>query len=275
MCHVYINAYVNRTSNHLLSIINLFFYAQILPNEKNEKNKTFSIKPHPLFKIKDTLPSKNIHICPCEKKINLTNKLFSDKKINLHKMKEIYEQFIYAPNLEIFSNEDVPIADIAIHIRSGDIFKNNIHPFYAQPCLDFYIKLCKSNLNIVIVYENEINPVIPLLKIYCKNKNLTNIKFYSNHVHKDIYILSRSKKLVFSNATFCVIPFVISKTIKQVLIPQSVDRQGFKVTGNDIYPINFKNYIYNWKNTTEQLKQMQEYKLTDDAENVILKFIES
>ena len=189
-------------------------------------------------------------------------------------MKKIYEEFIRAPEIENF-DDDIPIADIAIHIRSGDIFINNIHPLYAQPCLNFYISLCKPNLKIYVVYENEVNPVIPLLKEYCVKNNLTNVQFFSNHVYKDIYILSRAKKLVFSNATFCVSPFVMSKTIKHVLIPRTVDKHGFYVDGENIFPISFHNYTYHWKNNEEQIKIMKEYVLHDDAVQVINQFIQS
>ena len=272
MCLLYIDNYTNRTANHLLSIINFFFNAHILPLKNETLFKQYTIRPHPLFHFKEDVPKPD-QICSCTQKINLSNKLYSHEKINLHTMKKIYEQFIHAPEIDVF--DDIPVADIAIHIRSGDIFLNNVHPYYAQPCLNFYISLCKPNLKIYVVYENELNPVIPLLKEHCEKNNLTNVLFFSNHVNRDIYILSRAKKLVFSNATFCVAPFVISKTIQHVLIPHTVDKHGFHVNGENIFPISFHNYTNHWKNNEEQKKIMKEYVLYDDAVKVINQFIQS
>jgi hypothetical protein len=213
----------------------------------------------------------NIELCTCSVSINLSGKLFSEDKNNLLQMKEIYQKYIFSPKFELFAER--PIADIAIHIRSGDIFKNNIHPYYAQPCLNFYTLLCDTNLRINIVFENELNPVVRLLKNYCQLNSLDKVCFFSNHVYEDIYILSKAKKIVFSNGTFCISPFVMSKTITHVLIPHSVSRHGILLTGENIFPVSFPNYIHNWKNNSEQLEKMNKYQLVDTTKKVMNDFI--
>lgn len=94
---------------------------------------------------------------------------------------------------------------LTIHIRSGDIFGNGyVHPGYGQPPLAFYLQAIshfKPNL-VLLVYENDLNPVIPCLIEYLRSNSIRYHCHSSTNLRDDIMILINARALVIGNGTF-------------------------------------------------------------------------
>ncbi|GGA56346.1 discoidin domain-containing protein [Okeania sp. KiyG1] len=157
--------------------------------------------------------------------------------------------------------------DLVIHIRSGDIFKNNVHLGYGQPPFSFYAKIIElqSWHSISLVFEDKSNPIIDPLIDFCRRR-CSQVQEISGDLKSDIEYLLRARKLVVSNGTFCPAIALISKSLNTVYsfenefsikynpnisqIVRVVDRQGV-----------YKSEILssNWQNTELQRKLMLEY----------------
>lgn len=243
-----VNAWYGRSGNNFLQVINGIFYCL--------KHNIYSFKciDHPLFKQVSNVSGKN--------QVHESHQflLLGNEKLNLSKMKEIFRKYFKF-------NHKVPQLpyDIGIHIRSGDIFKiGNSHPKYLQPPLWFYKKIIEENVDksIVIVFENEENPIIGKLRELYKYK----VCFQSSSLVNDVVTLASCKTLVFSNGTFCIIPYVISDTIEHVLYPDYMQTDynvWFKFNDED-EKIHLPNYIdpYSWKYSPEQKEILLNYTCT-------------
>ena len=85
--------------------------------------------------------------------------------------------------------------DLYIHIRGGDIFKNNpnIYPYYAQPPLCYYKNILNKFIfrKVIIISEDVLNPVIPILL-----KEYSFIKYNKNNIKLDISYLIYSNNII-------------------------------------------------------------------------------
>lgn len=252
--------YYGRSGNNIIQLLNH------LNNIKDEKNVIFEAREHKLFKLKINPLTLNVSKTngnyTHSKNITCNNFLLFDKPLLLSELKEIFTEFIESKiNIHINNKHD-----IGIHIRSGDIFNTigKTHPLYLQPPLYYYKKIIDKNINkkIVIVFENKKNPVInKLIEIYKNNKNII---FQSSSIENDIKTLSSCKTLVFSNGSFCLLPYIFSNTITKIIIPDFLENnKWFSFDNNETEIIKLPNYIPygKWKNTLEQQKIMVEYKL--------------
>ena len=184
------------------------------------------------------------------------------QKINLSVLKKIYNNHIKFK----YQNEG-QVYDVGIHIRAGDIFEieNKSHPNYLQPPVSFYEKIINENKNkkISIVYQDNKNPVIN--KLLEKYKNISNIVFQSSNIVEDILTLSRCKTLVMSMGTFTLIPYMISTTIEDIIVPTYMKRKEiwFGLQDDFVKDIELKGYmeIGDWKNSSEQRDLMVNYKI--------------
>jgi hypothetical protein len=171
---------------------------------------------------------------------------------------EIYKKNIEERNKllkEVFLIKDIKKLsenDLVIHIRSGDIFKNNKpHPRYIPPPLSYYTKhINKNNYNkIIILCEDRVNPVVnELLKLY-KNAIHT-----INTLNEDIKIVLSATNIIFSVGTFIPALLKMSDNIKYVEgfdYNNKTSDKGYNVSNNE----KLKDYyiiMKPWKNTEKQ-----------------------
>jgi len=156
--------------------------------------------------------------------------------------------------------------DLLIHIRSGDIFYNNIHPLYLSPPLSYYVNIINKNNydNIYLISEDRRNPTVDaLLKIY------PNIKFKIQSLEEDIKLILGSTNIIMSFGSFIPSLLILSDLIKQLYIPSYI-LDTFKIWGfnNNSYNCviidldEYKKIIGNWNNSLEQHKILLEYKIS-------------
>lgn len=256
MCNIYITQFYGRTGNNLLQLLNNIMYG------KNNNIRTINIKNHNFFYLKNNL--LNVDACVCDKKINRNGhqNFLYNPTLSLKTLKQLYNSFVDFKDSKLLL--EIPNYDIGIHIRSGDIFNhiNKSHCLYLQPPFYYYKKIIDENSTkkIILVYEDNKNPVVNKLKEYCNNKE--NIKFQSSTLLNDIITLSNVKTLVFSNGTFNLIPYILSNTIKNIIVPEYIkNNKWFNFDEIECTFINLPNYIQfnTWKNSIEQQKIMVEY----------------
>jgi len=136
--------------------------------------------------------------------------------------------------------------DVVIHIRSGDIFHDNIHRLYICPPLCYYTDIIKKNnfKSIYLVAEDTRNPCInKLLELYPK------IIFKINKLEDDIKIILSAVNVIQSCGTFISSLSYLTNNIKKIYVPH--------------YHTEYAHYISlmkPWKNTKEQLNLMLNYK---------------
>lgn len=255
MCFLKITKYYGRYGNNILQILSMLNDYEI---NQNLKKYNINILDHKLFKLKNINYKNN---CNCNNFI-LYNKLLI-YNLDLIYLKQLFNKYIYF-NIENNNLKNYDIVDISIHIRSGDIFNviNKSHKLYLQPPLYFYKKIIDENIykKIKIIYENLKNPVIQILINHYKDKN--NIIFKSSNVIDDIISLSNSKKIVFSNGTFCLIPFIISTTIEKIIFPDYMKNNiWYKINNNISEFIDLPNYMkeQTWCNSLFQRNIMINY----------------
>ena len=197
--------------------------------------------------------------------INLsTNSLFYfhyKERINYMRLGIIREElFRNIPKINISSN------DLYIHIRSGDIFINDINPKYPQPPLCFYQKIINENkfANIFILSNGNENPVIrELLKLYPK------ITFIEDSVINDISKIVNAYNLVLSRSTFVSTLITFNTNVERIYIYE-ISYNIFKTNNyTKIYKMlsspNYKKIMKGrWQNTKEQLNLMIVENCTDN-----------
>jgi len=245
------------------------------------------LPPHRLFQFntKNLENKQEKTICHCDNVIDVTREinpcLGGPDRISLLKMKQIADKYIKFK----LCIPDTPTFDICIHIRDGDIFSNLIHFEYIQPCFDYYNQCLLNNRNksICILYTTGNSPIIPKLKETIENLNMKNVIFQHGSLESDLITLCSCETLVWSFSSFCFIPFVFSKTIKNHIIPEYIFSRERGARGkpwagldyplaNNIQIIKHPNYILpgNWKNTPEQIETILNYKLPDEEKNKLL-----
>lgn len=162
-------------------------------------------------------------------------------------------------NIQLDENLEV---DCLIHIRSGDIFKNNVHKLYAQPPLHYYLEILKKNTfnNIYLIAEDTLNPVInQLLNLY------PNINFKIQSFENDIKLILSAKTIITGIGTF--IPSVVLCNSKCKTIYSSKEENQFYKPYFIIKQINVITFLYDdyynimgeWKNSEEQRDLMIKY----------------
>ena len=251
MCRYTITTYYGRLGNNILQICSTFIQGY-------EKANKYILSSHPIFHFKNILNEEDF-ICKCNNIQLFNNEQL--KQYDLSWLKICYKKHIDIKGDIISSN----IYDIGIHIRAGDIFNiiGNTHSKYLQPPLYFYEKIISENIskNIVIVYENNSNPVVN--KLITKYKNIKNITFQSSSIINDIYTLSNCKQLVVSNGTFWLVPYFNSNIIENIIIADYMkENHWFKFDEDTSFTeIKLPNYMNGeiWKNTIIQREHMINY----------------
>lgn len=142
------------------------------------------------------------------------SEIFFDNKM-LQCRKEIFKSLSIANySFEYFEENSV-----AVHIRSGDIFKDFPgNPNYSQPPKSFYYKVLQKYLNqkIYIVTEDENSPVLQPLLCWLNNLNV-NYCLVGKDLREATHTLNKCKTLILSRGTF-ILPFLNCTTERKLHI---------------------------------------------------------
>jgi len=162
--------------------------------------------------------------------------------------------------------------DLYIHIRSGDIFTNYIHPPYAQPPLCFYYSILNNALfqsfnfsKIFLLATDNNNPIIDKLLSRFKN-----ILYSQNSLEYDISCLINSYNLVSSISSFLNTIIMLNSNLEN-LWEYNIYQMNEKILQYhyDLFEFpysftlyrmeassNYKTKMYIWKNSNVQRKLM-------------------
>ena len=191
---------------------------------------------------------------------NIFSYLFKIKpKIRINLLKD--EIISNLPKLNISKN------DLYIHIRSGDIFINDINRYYAQPPYCFYTSIL-NNFNFSSIYllsQDKNNPTIN--KLLSKFKNIIYLK---QSLDYDLSCLINCNNLVGSISSFLNMIIILNSNlanfyeyniykINQKIVHYHYDLFKFphSFTVYRMIPSsNYKSKMYFWKNTKSQRKLM-------------------
>ena len=100
-----------------------------------------------------------------------------------------------------------PADELHIHIRSGDIFRNWVNPYYVQPPLSFYTGVIQRMVGlgsidrVKLVFENKLNPVIEPLESFLESLGLP-YTTQSGTVGEDIEALVNARLMLFGLGSF-------------------------------------------------------------------------
>lgn len=163
--------------------------------------------------------------------------------------------------------------DLYIYIRGGDIFRyiNKTHGDYVQPPLCFYNSILNQFTfrKIIIISEDKLNPVIPILL-----EKDPYIKYNKNNIKLDISYLVNSYNIISAASSFIVSIIKLNQNLKflweydfyklserYLHLHHSVYTFSFNY---NIYKMNFsesyKNLMYPFLNSEKQRKIMIEEK---------------
>jgi hypothetical protein len=170
-------------------------------------------------------------------------------------------------------------ADLAIHIRAGDIFaRPKPHSAYTQPPLAYYrlcVEFARAHLGIarvILVYQDEGNPCIGALKSWLDEISLPHLS-QSRTLEEDMAVLLAAPHCVFGRGSFGPAMAILSKHMKTGFFPWLEPNFGVfsEVTGIRLAKIEdvAGGYIPvgDWHNTPEQKQMMLDY----PTENLRLK----
>lgn len=239
-----ITNFSGRTGNNLLQTLTMLYEF-----ERDVEGVALSIPPHSIFSLKTPYHNAN-------KYNSCTYDTLQFLQLNINTLKTLSDKY-----LKFHIQPTNIIYDIGIHIRSGDIFQNNGHRLYKQPPLNMYKRIIDDNMNknIVIVFENNNNPVINELKrLY---HSVDNIYFQSSTLLHDINTLSNCKTLVISNGTFCLIPMMYSNFIDKIVYPSYMKNNKWFRFDDNCISFDLPNYNTEWNNSKEQNQYLLSYEL--------------
>jgi hypothetical protein len=169
-----------------------------------------------------------------------------------------------------------PPDQLLIHIRSGDIFANWIHPEYVQPPLAFYKVVVEHLLasgevrTVKLVYENKLNPVIEPLETYLRDKEIQ-FSVQSGTIAEDVEALVNGQYMAFGLGTFGPGICHFSNRVKAVFFFAQGENPGFEGIPSVAQAFEVVDgagkYIKSgeWKNSPQQRDLMVNY----PAENLI------
>ena len=161
---------------------------------------------------------------------------------------------------------------LCIHIRSGDIFSENLHTAYSQPPYDFYkmileLETFKGN-PVVLIAEDKKNPVINKIL-----ENYKNVFWEKNSLKRDQEIIMNSKYIVYGRGSFVPQLLYLSYGRKHVIcfdkdrILLDKYNNGFSEYQNKIM---INNYIVDWNNTPEQRNIMLNFNIKNNCDKANL-----
>lgn len=245
-----IDNWIGQLGNNILQIIRAIYFAKV-----HYKHNIISFPNHKYLTDNKIIIDENK-----SNPLVLKNNFFYLWKFGVKdpspfEMKKIFQKYIKSIFVIKYIENTDNNKKLYIHIRSGDIFSNNIHKSYVQPPLLFYKKCMSKYDNTIIVFENKNNP--------CINKLLEmNIDYQSSNVVEDLQLLSSAKYLVIGFGTFGLLIYFLAEQIEKVYIPDYCLRELPDGDWGIIVEVfTMDKYIKSgqWMNTPEQRKIMLEY----------------
>lgn len=171
----------------------------------------------------------------------------------------------------------LPDDHLMIHIRSGDIFKQDPpHPYYAQPPLAFYRHVLglRPWSGATLVYEDTGNPVIEGLRTHLRQIGLP-FNDQSGALRDDLETLMAARHLVIARGTFAYPVVAMSRTIEEVFSFENYQNEsqerllwaqvvkGVKMhTVFDLEGTYRDKVLAHWENSPEQRQLMLDYPAT-------------
>lgn len=162
------------------------------------------------------------------------------------------------------TNAALPRDTLVMHIRSGDIFSDTPHRAYGQPPLAYYkLVIEKANpRSVLLVYENEHNPVIPALHALLKSLSIP-YTVQCSSLREDVALLLRATTLVSGRGTFVSGITALSNNVKEVYSFEANTSWNPGTANHVIHDISggYRSEIlgHNWRNSAEQRQMMISY----------------
>lgn len=159
---------------------------------------------------------------------------------------------------------------IVLHLRGGDVFGGRSPKAYGQPPLSFYLWVLGKREwhNVVIVHQDDKNPVLAPLIEACHEQGL-NVEKFSGSLVEDLTLLLGAHTIVAGRGTFIPAIVGLSDSIRNVyyfedkfvLFPERPDVEITRVLDADG---RYRNELLsnNWANSPEQRGLMVEYPLS-------------
>ena len=161
--------------------------------------------------------------------------------------------------------------DLAIHLRSGDIFaRRHPHLGYVQPPLAFYrmcVGFARAELGtrrVILVYEDDANPCVGALKAWLSEIGFPHVS-QSGTLEQDMAVLLAARHCVFGHGFFGLTLTLLSKQMKTVIFSwleprfsDVCDLAGVRAVGIDDIGGGFTK-LGEWRNTPEQIRMMLDY----------------
>ena len=114
-----------------------------------------------------------------------------------------------------------PLPDdvLVIHIRSGDAFGENPNPGLSQPPMSFYLEAYSriQPSRVVMVFEDEANPVIGQLRRWFQEKNISVVS-QSSDFSSDLSVLLKARSLVLARGTLGSAIILLSTNLRRVAV---------------------------------------------------------
>ena len=147
----------------------------------------------------------------------------------------------------------IPKNSLVIHVRSGDIFKNYIHPNYGQPPCGYYKDVIKMKKwpNVIIASENNLSPCVDIIA------NETKQQFKRHSFKMDLSIMLHAHNIVLSRGTLGIAVLMLSQIRQKVYMfnmssSRLVDHMNCIPT--DQY---YKKVLKKWGNNVSQIEMMK------------------
>jgi hypothetical protein len=167
-----------------------------------------------------------------------------------------------------------PLGELAIHIRSGDVFSPRPNPGYTQPPLAFYTKLLRDRVDqgdvdrVVLVFEDRVNPCIEPLERFARELGIT-VAIQSGSLRDDFTRLLGARQLLCGQGTFGPAVFNLSHFAEQMDVFDTHHTASHQhVAGYTYWTAKPDSYvpIGEWKNTDAQRLAMIEMGENDVVE---------
>tara|TARA_Y100000389_G_C17388390_1_gene478413 strand:- start:42 stop:752 length:711 start_codon:yes stop_codon:yes gene_type:complete len=232
-------------------------------------NYNIIIPNHPFFNKKYIVINPNIK--PSDKIVkagvffkfkDLKLKKFDQQSVDFQKL--LYHLRSIFNYSRLKETPDLDENTVVIHIRSGDIFKNCIHPAYISPPFSYYENILDNNSfsKIILISENTANPCVNLLLEKYKNK----ISYKKNPLTVDISILLKAKMLIESFGSFSNNLILFSENLKKLYKPSYQGKNLFEIYDKErleVHRIDLKAYhkkMKPWKANSAQINLIKNYR---------------
>lgn len=151
-----------------------------------------------------------------------------DDEIPVEVLRDLRRRFVAAPT--------EPAWDLAIHIRSGDIFGDDPHPAYwPQPLSYFQAVVAQVRpARVAVVSQDERHPAIASLLAWCRDRGIA-AELRSASLREDVGVLVSSRSLCLSVGTMGLAAGWLSDRVEQVFVPRAEQVGELLALGVDVW----------------------------------------